>query len=672
MTQDELGGMGLGEGRLRAFSARGYVLWSEDGKRAEVSIGGMLIGVFDRSDPRARNVILIGLCQGKRVHFGRLAKAFDISVQTLRMARRLYEKEGLAGLVGGNVRGHGRAPKLQGAAVRAVHRWFTQGVSVVEVQAKLKARRVPVVVSVGLLSNERARWKAGRLTRTEETSTLDEAPDSEPPSGASQGDAACGPLDAPPSVDEDPATADLVVAAADEDEGAAITIEGALPQSGHLVQHLGGWLMLAMVWTMGLHGRFETERAREGREGRRSRASTVRVALDAFVVALAIGQRCIEGVRRLHTPSAGKLLRASTAPTASWIRRVFGRLSGQDGAAHIGLASVGAHVRGAQAATALDEPVVFYVDNHVRPYTGGHVVRKGWRMQDRRARPGITDCWVHDDRGAPVFRIDSPGHESLTSLMPRATMLLRAALGADERILVAFDRGGAFPTQLAQLRDDGMEFVTYERRPFPSLPKSAFTEKLTLGKDDALSWCEAPDKNLGAGRGRVRRIAVRDDHDGHQINLIAISEAPAEWLIGVMRSRWRQENGFKHCVERWGQNHLDSRAIEPYDPDTIIPNPARRRLDRHLHLARTREGEARRYLAVLDNDAPARAAHERDLAQALATQTELLAQRPHVPTHAPLHETELAGRLVRHKPGFKLLVLPSRPLRTKGSSPASR
>ena len=235
-------------------------------------------------------------------------------------------------------------------------------------------------------------------------------------------------------------------------------------------------------------------------------------------------------------------------------------------------------------------------------------------------------------------------------------MLLRAALGADERILVAFDRGGAFPTQLAQLRDDGMEFVTYERRPFPSLPKSAFTEKLTLGKDDALSWCEAPDKNLGAGRGRVRRIAVRDDHDGHQINLIAISDAPAEWLIGVMRSRWRQENGFKHCVERWGQNHLDSRAIEPYDPDTIIPNPARRRLDRHLHLARTREGEARRYLAVLDNDAPARAAHERDLAQALATQTELLAQRPHVPTHAPLHETELAGRLVRHKPGFKLLV----------------
>ena len=28
-----------------------------------------------------------------------------------------------------------------------------------------------------------------------------------------------------------------------------------------------------------------------------------------------------------------------------------------------------------------DVPAVFYVDNHMRPYTGKHTVRKGWRMQ---------------------------------------------------------------------------------------------------------------------------------------------------------------------------------------------------------------------------------------------------------------------------------------------------
>ncbi len=639
------------------------------------------------------------------MRFGRLARAFDITDETLRKARRLYEKDGLAGLVGGKSRG--REPKLNDATVRAVHRWFAQGVSVREVQEKLRARKVPVSVSVGTLSNERARWKAALHTHADKAAaTVDEAPPSEPPgeaqialpergareavapdlaetSPASVADApaatavaadeaeenkgaaipieqTCAATDAsgeaaPPSVVDAPAATSVAADVADEDGGTAIPIDGALPQGGRFVQHLGAWLMLAMLWTMGLYSSVEKERTREEREGRQPRASTVRVALDALIVALALGQRCIEGVRRLQTSTAAKLLRASAAPTASWVRRVLGLLAAQDGATHIALAMAGAHVRAAQAATGVENPVVFYFDNHVRPYTGKHVVRKGWRMQDRRARPGITDFYVHDQYGSPVFRIDSPGHESLTSLIPKATMLLRAGLGPNERILVAFDRGGAFPTQLAALRDEGFEFVTYERRPFTKLPKRAFTEKLTFAKDDVVHWCEAPDKNLGSGRGRVRRIAVRD-HDGRQINLIAISDAPAEWLIGVMRGRWRQENGFKHGVERWGQNQLDSRTVLPYNPETTIPNPARRRLDRDLRLARTREGEARRKLALLAEDAPGRAAHERDLEQARATQAKLVALRADVPAHARLDETDLAQKLVSHCPDFKLLV----------------
>jgi hypothetical protein len=682
VTQGDFGGAGWSEdaafeGRLRPFSPHGYVYWSADRERAQVFVGRTLIGTFERRDPRARNVILIGLCQGQRMRVGRLAHAFDITAETLRKARRLYEKEGLEGLVGG--KSPGREPKLKGATVLAVHRWFAQGVTIRQVQAKLKARKVPILVSVGALSNERARWKAALNTRTEQTaSTVDEAPPSEPPEGLSHGQAQlelpiateetvrpelvaiCAATEVSGEEPSSPVT-DILAAtvpaadAADEDKGAAIPIEGALPQSGRFVQHLGAWLMLAVVWAMGLYGRFDKERTRQEREGRRPLATTVRVALDALIVALAVGQRCIEGVRRLQTSTAPKLLRASAAPTASWVRRVLGILAAQQGAARIALAMAGTHLRAAQAETAIEQPIVFYLDNHVRPYTGKHIVRKGWRMQDRRVRPGITDCYVHDQYGSPALRIDSPKHEALTSLMPKATMLLRAALGADERILVAFDRGGAFPTQLAALRDDGFEFVTYERRPFAKLPNKAFTEKLAFAKDDVVRWCEAPDKNLGAGRGRVRRIAVRDN-DGRQINLVAISEAPADWLIGVMRGRWRQENGFKHGVERWGQNQLDARTVHSCDPEAIIPNPARRRLDRDLNLARTREGEARRRLALPDNNAARRAAHERDLEQSLATQAKLKALQPHVPTHVRLDESELADKLVSHCPDFKLLV----------------
>jgi transposase-like protein len=212
VTQGELGGAGWSEdgafgGRLRPFSRDGYVLWSEDGGRAEVFVGSTLIGMFERQDPRARNLILIGLCQGRRVRVGRLARAFGITDETLRKVRRLYEKEGLAGLVGGKSRG--RALKLSGAPLQAVHRWFGQGLSVRQVQQKLKERRVPVSVSVGTLGNERARWKTAQRTRTDDGAEVEqEAPPSEPPEGRSQGDAQCA---LPVQLDRAPTTASAAV-----------------------------------------------------------------------------------------------------------------------------------------------------------------------------------------------------------------------------------------------------------------------------------------------------------------------------------------------------------------------------------------------------------------------------------------------------------------------------
>jgi hypothetical protein len=161
--------------------------------------------------------------------------------------------------------------------------------------------------------------------------------------------------------------------------------------------------------------------------------------------------------------------------------------------------------------------------------------------------------------------------------------------------------------------------------------------------------------NLGKGRGRVRRISVLHD-DGRQVNLLAVSEEPAERLIGVMAGRWCQENAFKHGVERWGINQLDGRTTDPYPSDTIIPNPARRRLDRALRIARVREGDARTALAKLDDGDPRREKWERQLKEASAAQAELLALRPSVPTYAALADTELKDKLVKHELEYKMTV----------------
>ena len=619
------------EDRYLWFSADGCVQWSSDGKSAEVFVAGTLIGKFSTRDRGARNVVLLGLAEDPRVHLGRLAKAFRVAVESLRLMRRQRDEEGLAAVVERSPGGSER--KLQGEALRMAEYLFGRDASLSEVQAALAKQKIGA--SVGMLSKLRAEWRGRQVAAGSEMAA------GGPSKGGRLGGTARSESTGGGAPEED---------AGREREIAAVPV-----RSGRFVQSVGTWILLATVNVLGLYGAMDKERGRPERKGRRLRAETVRVAVDALVMALAVGQMCVEGVRRLQTATAGLLLRAGGVPSASWVRRVLGYLASDGGSAYVGLGMAGVHIRAAKAASTPEKPTVFYVDNHMRPYTGQEVVRKGWRMQDKRARPGCTDCYVHDEDGRPLFRIDVPSHDSLTSLLGRVTELLRLALGPEEQILVAFDRAGAFPEQLAELRDNGFEFVTYERRPYPPFAAGTLGEKLELEDGEVVQYAEAAEKNLGGGRGRVRRIVVRDK-EGRQINLLARSDAPAAWLIQVMRGRWNQENGFKHGVERWGANQLDGRTVAAYPPETVIPNPSRRRLDHALRIARTREGEARRLLARPRVSDAKREKVEQDLATALAQQEELEAQRPHVPDHDRLCNTELAGKLVHHTAEYKLLL----------------
>lgn len=237
---------------------------------------------------------------------------------------------------------------------------------------------------------------------------------------------------------QDPVTPD------EFDKSDEVPMTAAPVRGGKVVQHVGSWILLALAGEMGLHE--EAQRAFKSRQ-----ADGLRVALDAVICALATRQMCVEGVRRLATPTGATLLRAERVPTASGVRKVLGRLIAQtDG-------GVVLEARMAQRliATARSEggPAIYYIDNHLRPYTGKHTVRKGWRMQEKRVLPGTTDYYVHDENGTPMFRVPVTSHDHLTEWLLPIGEQLRNALGPDEKILVAFDRGGAFAEHLAALRD---------------------------------------------------------------------------------------------------------------------------------------------------------------------------------------------------------------------------
>lgn len=639
----------------RWFSSWGVVV--EDGERRNVYVGGTLLGSFGPRERAMRNAILMGLCTDPRIHLGKVSRAFGLSSEAVRQMRRLFEREGLEAVIARKP-GGSEATKVTKAVRRRLETMFDAGLTVAQAQQKLRSKLG--YSTIGFVRTEwaLARRAAAAPVAPSETPAPSAAESSTLPLVAVQ-----QPTEAPVEPQERAAetTVEEATEAAAEPEMtvprragsedvAGSDAQAIAPRSpravegGRWVQHLGAWLLVAMLARDGLYRHADAVR------GDRVKAHELRIAMDAVVIALAIGQRCVEGIRRLATPSSATLLCAARPPSASWVRRILGRFAKEHGGSRIHLAT-------AKEIISLEgqkkERVVFYIDNHLRPYTGQHTIRKGWRMQEKRVLPGTTDYYVHDEDGRPVLRIAVPSHDSLTDWLPRIARVLREALGEKVTILLGFDRGGAFPEHLKELREDNFEFVTYERRPFAALKPSEFKQTIEDGDESigvADRWT-----NLGQGRGRVRRIALRMPDD-RQINLLAISALEPADLYAIMRGRWCQENGFKHGVERWGINQLDGRTVIACPPDAIIPNPARRRLDRALRIARVREGNARRELAKLTKGDPRRSKWSHEIDDALAEQQQLEALRPTTPKHAPVEETELKDKLVQHPDEYKIVL----------------
>ena len=637
------------------FDARSCVVL-EDGTRS-VFVGGRLLGSFGPTESAERNILLLAVSEEPKAHYGHIARAFGVSSETIRLLRRLAERGGLEAVTarkrggsggkglskrdrkrlvasfeqGGTVEGtwEQTGRKVSRATVGRIKKaWDAERGPVAEEPAPVAAAQTSLDTLPATMERERSEAPAPVVTSTSAAGTEDES------SAAVDGGEAPAPVLT--SANEPPTEA----------AGAFLTLHARPVHSSHGVQHVGTWLLLAMLHRLGLYA------AASGLCADEEMHERVRIAIDAFACALAIGEGCVEGVRRLMTATGRALVRATRAPSATWVRRVFGLFACDQRAARLHLGMAHLYVQQAHAETERDV-VVFYVDNHLRPYTGQETIRKGWRMQDKRARPGITDVYVHDEAGNPVLRLADVTNGSLTDWLSAVAKLLRDMVGPEPRLVLAFDRGGAFPDQLADLREEGFELVTYERKPYALLASTAFDLTFTHGEEKL----EASDQrtNLGRGRGRVRRIALRGA-DGRQVNLLAVGTLPVSELYAILRGRWVQENGFHHGVHRWGINQLDGRTTESYDPDAVIPNPARRRLDRHIRLARVTAGLARNELAALVEGDPRRGRWEAILSRASDRATELLALRPTTPTHAPLRETELADKLVRHTGEYKMAL----------------
>lgn len=622
-----LAGVAEAEPRRIWFGRGGCVEQHDDGTFA-VFVRGELLGIYSGDDVASRDVFIAVVAeQAERED---LALAFRVSAATVGRVITRFTRGGFRAVADyGRRGGHTvRTPKLE----ERLAELFEKGIG-----PRAAHRAVAKKASYGTVHAIHQQWLAARKTATD-------APTPAQQVGLTL---VAATEESSDHVDALTTPAPAEATPVQEPPGEP-TLEAMAPPGGAVVQHVGSWLVLGLLRQLGFYDLAARHRGEIA-------SSSLRPAIDAAAIALTVGEGCVEGVRRLATPSVETLLRRAGGVSASWVRRVLHDFA--DAASETFPGAVAARLL-ARAGEGEDR-VWLYVDNHLRPYTGQHVIRKGWRMQDKRAVPGTTDYYVHDEEGCPLWRVSTTSHDSLCAWLMPVVEFARLSLGDEVKPVLVFDRGGAFPETMAELRDEGAEFVTYERKPYPELGATEFTESLTITltsqprRPIRIAYTEAPQKSLRAGRGRVRRISLLTE-EGAQVNLLAVSELPAEALIRGHLARWgRQENQLKHGVERWGINHLDGRRVEEYPPDALVPNPERRRIDRLLKLSHTTEGEAWRRWARLEPDDPEREQAKRDIDRAMERQRDLMALRAKVPAIAPVSETPLAGKLRRHELGYK-------------------
>ena len=135
----------------RWFSSMGCVV--ERGEERDVFVGGTLIGSFRLGEDGERNAILIGLMADDAVRVGKVAAAFGLVPETLRILRKVHEEEGLAAVV---ARKRGGSESKVTPRLRArMYAMFASGLGASAVHLKLRGK-----LSHRTVTYAQAAWRA--------------------------------------------------------------------------------------------------------------------------------------------------------------------------------------------------------------------------------------------------------------------------------------------------------------------------------------------------------------------------------------------------------------------------------------------------------------------------------------------------------------------------------
>jgi hypothetical protein len=240
----------------------------------------------------------------------------------------------------------------------------------------------------------------------------------------------------------------------------------------------------------------------------------------------------------------------------------------------------------------------FYLDGHVRPYSGSLTeLPRRYVSRQKICLRGTTDYWVNAMDGQPFFVVTRAVDPGLRKMLEEqiAPRLLedvprqpsQAELEANPllaRLTIIFDREGYSPELFKRLWALRIAVITY--RKFAEdlwSPEEFVVSKVRLVNGEEVEMALA-ERGVCLSNGLwVREVRRRDEKTAHQTAIIATNYLMALMQIAVtMFARWCQENFFDYMIEHFGLDRLIEYGTEPVPDATIVVNPAWRRKDREV------------------------------------------------------------------------------------------
>jgi Transposase DDE domain len=521
-----------------------------------ITRGPYLVARFDSDDIGMRNLAVVALTDAG--HSGtEVAACFGITAVYVSMLRGRARREGSAGLV----RQRGRRPKLSPAQVSSARRWSAEGVTNVQIAARLgvHARTVGRVVDGG-----EGRGEQGSLEGVGEEGGSGH----ETPAATQDNDA----------TSTSPGEGDGLAPIEASDVGPVAVAEGERPS-----RYAGAMLLHPFLSSLGAAEVFAAAGA-----GRASGYDDVAV-LAAATFGFALGAGTVEAMKHLARQDAGAVVGLRALPELRTLRPRLGVIAERVDALALQRAFAKALVSAGD-----EENQVFFVDDHFVAYSGARPLAKGWNTKRRHAQRGRDDTFVVDLAGRAIcFSSGEPS--GLSKSIHGVVAELRAICGPDARLVLGFDRGGSYPVCFAKLRDAGVDWVTY-RRGQPVEPAAA-PRWSWFNLDGRRHSYRTADEIIDLdGYGPARQLSVYEGGNVAFQVLTSDTAATAARLVHLLRCRWRIENAFKYLTEHHGIDALCDYTMTVAADTSPVANPERATATATLRAAEAALADAERAL----------------------------------------------------------------------------